>query len=378
MTIHKRHHYALLLSGGGARAAYQLGVLKSISTYLPRNQGIPFPIVCGSSAGAINATGLACYASCYHLGIRKLEHVWKNFTTRQVYGSGIRDVYSHLTQSYFRSFQSTLNQKQASSLLNNAPLRKLIRNRLDFKRIDNNVARGYLRAISISASSYSTHDSISYFQGHHDIAPWHRQQRRGIKTALHSEHLMASSAIPLVFPPVKLDGEFLGDGSVHQLSPLSPAIHLGAQKIMVIGVEQPEKAPRFTQVAHYPSSLEIAGHLLDTIFADTLRSDLERMQRINQTLEQLTPQQRLQSPLKTIECLVINPSISFNDMAARHFHQMPSGIKSLLRLMGLHNKADSSLLSYLIFEQEYCKELIALGMKDGLARAEEIRTFLGI
>ena len=312
------------------------------------------------------------------LGIRKLEHVWKNFTTRQVYGSGIRDVYSHLAQSYFRSFQSTLNQKQASSLLNNAPLRKLIRNRLDFKRIDNNVARGYLRAISISASSYSTHDSISYFQGHHDIAPWHRQQRRGIKTALHSEHLMASSAIPLVFPPVKLDGEFLGDGSVHQLSPLSPAIHLGAEKIMVIGVEQPEKAPRFTQVAHYPSSLEIAGHLLDTIFADTLRSDLERMQRINQTLEQLTPQQRLQSPLKTIECLVINPSISFNDMAARHFHQMPSGIKSLLRLMGLHNKADSSLLSYLIFEQEYCKELIALGMKDGLARAEEIRTFLGI
>ena len=219
MTIHKRHHYALLLSGGGARAAYQLGVLKSISTYLPRNQGIPFPIVCGSSAGAINATGLACYASCYHLGIRKLEHVWKNFTTRQVYGSGIRDVYSHLAQSYFRSFQSTLNQKQASSLLNNAPLRKLIRNRLDFKRIDNNNgARGYLRAISISASSYSTHDSISYFQGHHDIAPWHRQQRRGIKTALHSEHLMASSAIPLVFPPVKLDGEFLGDGSVHQLS----------------------------------------------------------------------------------------------------------------------------------------------------------------
>ncbi|WP_158769165.1 patatin-like phospholipase family protein [Paraglaciecola sp. L1A13] len=376
--MHERNQYALLLSGGGARAAYQLGVLKSISTFLPRNRGIPFPIVCGSSAGAINATGLACYASCYHLGIRKLEHVWKNFTTRQVYGSGIRDVYSHLAKSYFQSFQSALNQKHPSSLLNNEPLRKLIRKKLDFKRIDNNVANGYLRAISISASSYSTHDSISYFQGHQTIQPWHRQQRRGIKTALHSEHLMASSAIPLVFPPVKLDGEFLGDGSVHQLSPLSPPIHLGAEKILVIGVEQPERAPRFTDVIHYPGGLEIAGHLLDTIFADTLRSDLERMQRINQTIAQLTPAQRQQSKLKNIDCLMINPSITFNEIAARHFHQMPSGIKSLLRIMGLHNKEDSSLLSYLIFEREYCKELIELGFNDGLTRAEEIRSFLAI
>ena len=170
----------------------------------------------------------------------------------------------------------------------------------------------------------------------------------------------------------------MGDGSVHQLSPLSPAIHLGAQKIFVIGVEQPERAPRFTDVIHYPSSLEIAGHLLDTIFADTLRSDLERLHRINQTLEQLDAEQRQNSALKTIDCLVINPSVTFNDMAARHFHQMPSGIKSLLKIMGLHNNADSSILSYLLFEKEYCKELIELGFKDGLARAEEIRHFLAI
>jgi NTE family protein len=210
--LSQRNEYALLLSGGGARAAYQLGVLKAIGSFLPRNQGIPFPIVCGNSAGAINATGLACYASCYHLGLRKLEWVWRNFTTRQVYGCGIRDVVSHLSGNLLRSFQSDQYTKAPSSLLNNQPLRRLIRSRLDFHRIDNNISRGYLRAISVNASSYSSHDSISFYQGTEDIQPWQREQRRGIACTLNSEHLIASSAIPMLFPPVKMAGEFLGDG----------------------------------------------------------------------------------------------------------------------------------------------------------------------
>jgi NTE family protein len=374
----ERNNYALLLSGGGARAAYQLGVLKSISTFLPRNQGIPFPIVCGNSAGAINATGLACYASCYHLGVRKLEWVWKNFHTRQVYDCGVRDVFYHLTRNFLRSFQSEQNQKNPSSLLNNQPLRQLIRRTLDFKRIDQNVSRGYLRAITVNASSYSSHDSISFYQGQSDIQPWNREQRRGIPCTLNSEHLMASSAIPMLFPPVKMGGEYLGDGSVHQLSPLSPAIHLGAEKILVIGVEQPERISRFTDMARYPSSIAIAGHLLDTIFADTLHADLERLTRINQTIAHMTVKQRQLTHLKPIDCLVLNPSINFNEMAAKHFHKMPSGIKLLLRMMGLHDKADTSLLSYLIFEKEFCRELIELGYQDGLARQEELRSFLSI
>ena len=229
----ERNQYALLLSGGGARAAYQLGVLKAIATFLPRNQGLPFPIVCGNSAGAINATGLACYASCYHLGLRKLEWVWKNFHTRQVYDSGIRDVFKHLAGNYLSSFQSHQHQRHPSSLLNNQPLRRLIRSHLDFHRIDRNISSGHLRAITINASSYTSHDSISFYQGQSDIKPWQREQRRGIPCTLNSEHLIASSAIPMLFPPVKMMGEFLGDGSIHQLSPLSPAIHLGAEKIPV-------------------------------------------------------------------------------------------------------------------------------------------------
>lgn len=373
-----RNQYALLLSGGGARAAYQLGVLKAIATFLPRNQGIPFPILCGNSAGAINATGLACYASCYHLGLRKLEWVWKNFHTRQVYDCGVRDVFSHLSRNFFSSFLSEQNQKTPSSLLNNQPLRQLLRRHLDFQRIDNNISRNYLRAISINASSYSSHDSISFFQGQDSIEPWQREQRRGIRCTLNSEHLVASSSIPLLFPPVKMLGEFLGDGSIHQLSPLSPAIHLGAEKILVIGVEQPERMSRFTDMNRYPSSIAIAGHLLDTIFADTLKSDLERLNRINNTIAHMTHKQRQLTNLKSIDCLVINPTINFNDMAAKHFHRMPSGIKILLRMLGLHVNADSSLLSYLLFEKEFCRELIDLGMKDGLARQDELRAFLNI
>ncbi|MGS2720887.1 patatin-like phospholipase family protein [Paraglaciecola aestuariivivens] len=374
----ERNQYSLLLSGGGARAAYQLGVLKAIGSFLPRNKGLPFPIVCGNSAGAINAAGLACYASCFHLGLRKLEWVWKNFDTRQVYDSGVRDVFRHLSGNFFSSFLSEQNQKKPASLLNNQPLRKLIRSRLDFNRIDRNIATGHLRAISVNASSYSSHDSISFFQGQADIKPWQREQRRGIACSLDSEHLMASSAIPMLFPPVRMLGEYLGDGSVHQLSPLSPAIHLGAEKILIIGVEQPEKVSRFTDMNRYPSSIAIAGHLLDTIFADTLKADLERLTRINQTIAHMTHQQRQQTNLKTIDCLAINPSIDFNDMAARHFHRMPSGIKMLLRMMGIHDKADASLLSYLLFEKEFCRELIELGMQDGLARQDELRSFLAI
>ncbi|WP_158967378.1 patatin-like phospholipase family protein [Paraglaciecola sp. L3A3] len=373
-----RNQFALLLSGGGARAAYQLGVLKAIATFLPRNHGIPFPIICGNSAGAINATGLACYASCYHLGLRKLEWVWKNFDTRQVYDSGVRDVFKHLTGNFLSSFLTEKNQKTPSSLLNNQPLRHLIRQHLDFQRIDTNIDRGYLRAISINASSYTSHDSISFFQGHSELKAWQREQRRGLPCTLNSEHLIASSAIPMLFPPVKMLGEFLGDGSIHQLSPLSPAIHLGAEKILVIGVEQPERISRFTDMQNFPSSIAIAGHLLDTIFADTLKSDLERLERINNTIAHMTYKQRQLTQLKTIDCLVINPSVNFNEMAAKHFHRMPSGIKILLRMLGLHDKADSSLLSYLLFEKEFCRELIALGMKDGLARQDELRAFLQV
>lgn len=378
MKASERNHIALLLSGGGARAAYQVGVLKAIASVLPRNHTLPFPIICGNSAGAINATALACYASCYHLGVRKLEWIWKNFRTQQVYDSSFYSVFGYLLKNNLSRIQADNDGRRATSLLNNTPLRKLTRKMLDFHRIDRNIISGHLRAISVSASSYSSHESINFFQGHHSLTPWQREQRRGKRCLLDVEHLMASSAIPLVFPTVKIDNEYLGDGSVHQLSPLSAPIHLGAHKILIIGVEQPEKSNRFTDLEKFPSGANIAGHLLDTIFADTLHADLERLNRINKTLELLNTKQRQETPLRPIECMVINPSINFTANANKHYHRLPAGIRTLMRLIGVNSHTDSSLLSYLLFEKEFCRELIELGFQDGLNKKDELCDFLSI
>lgn len=374
----ERQKYALLLTGGGARAAYQVGVMKAITTFLPRNHSIPFPIICGTSAGAINATGVACYASCYHLGIRKLEWVWKNFKTEQVYQCDVKQTFGYMARNYLTSFLTEDMQKNATSLLNNAPLRQLIRKVIDFHRIDRNLLSDHLRAVSVSVSSYSNHDAISYFQSKGDISPWQRESRQGKPCILNSEHLMASSAIPLVFPSVKIDGQFLGDGAIHQISPLSTPIRLGAERILIIGVDSAERQKGIQVDKGMPSNATIAGHLLDTLFADTLSSDLERLTRINDTLKLLNEEQRRQTELKPISYLHIRPSRDFQDIASRHYHRLPPGIKTLLRITGVSPKSDSSLLSYLLFEKEFCQELIKMGYEDGLARQDEICDFLNI
>lgn len=373
-----RNQYALMLSGGGARAAYQVGVLKALTQCLPRNHQIPFPILSGTSAGAINAAAMACYASCYHLGVRKLEWVWKNFKTQQVYDSSFSATFRYIIGNYFSSYRSEHYPKNASSLLNNQPLRHLIKKMLDFNRIDRNILQGHLRSLSITASSYSKRDCVSYYQGVDDIENWHRHRRRGIATTLEVDHLMASSAIPLVFPTVRIGDEFLGDGAIHQISPLSTPIHLGARKILIIGVDKEVNDTAFEVDKTFPNSAAIAGHLLDTVFADTLDADLERLMRVNQTLSLFTKKQREQTHLQHVDCMVISPSQSIKDLALKHFDLLPSGVKTLLRVLGINAKSDSSLLSYLLFEGAFCQELIQLGYKDGQQRITELQTFLAI
>ncbi|WP_088331686.1 patatin-like phospholipase family protein [Lacimicrobium sp. SS2-24] len=373
----ERHRFSLLLSGGGARAAYQVGVLKAITQLLPRSHSLPFPVICGTSAGAINATSLACYASCYHLGVRKMEWVWKNFRSEQVYESDLLSVFGYLLKNQLQGLQTRDTPRRPSSLLDNRPLNQLLRQNMEFNRIDRNIQRGHLKAISVTASSYSANDSISFFQGDADLSSWQRAKRRGQITQLNVEHLMASSAIPLVFPSVRIEGQYYGDGSIHQLSPLSTPIHLGAEKILVIGVEQP-KPDKQHQLQHHPSSAMIAGHLLDTIFADTLHSDLERLYRINHTLSLLSDKQRQATHLKPIDCLVINPKVNFNDIAAQYYRRLPKGVRTLMRLIGIRPDSESSLLSYLLFDGPFCQALIDQGYQDGLHRLEEISAFLEI
>jgi len=377
---YKGNRQALMLTGGGARAAYQVGVLSAITRFMPRNHGIPFPIIVGTSAGAINATSMACYASCFHLGVKKLEWVWKNLKTKHIYQSDPYGAFGHLGQGILASFQADYSNKRAHSLLNNAPLRELLKQVFDFKRIDDNILRGYLTAVSVTASSYTTGDSINFYQSADFIQPWQRAKRKGVPCQINTEHLMASAAIPLVFPSIEINGQHYGDGSIHQLSPLSPAIHLGAEKILIIGVEQPHKPLySFENNPHPPTNSTIAGHMLDSIFADTLKSDIERLERVNESIQMMN-KHGIESPqgLKEIETMVINPSQDFNAIAVDHFNQLPFSVRILLRSIGITNDSESSLVSYLLFENSFTKKLMQIGYQDGMANEQKLREFLSI
>jgi NTE family protein len=365
---------ALLLTGGGARAAYQVGVLKAIASALPRNQSSPFVVINGTSAGAINATAVACYASCYQLAVKKLEWVWKQFKTEQVYHTRFNKVFGYILVNMMRSFQSDYGNHPPASLLNNQPLRELLKEVLDLKRIDINIHRNCLESLSITASSYSRGDSVAFYQAK-DTKPWQRSKRRGERTSINIEHLMASSAIPVVFPSTQIRQEYFGDGSIHQYAPLSPAIHLGAEKLFVVGVEQPNTQSDPTLHSHNPGMSTVAGHMLDTIFSDTLRSDIERLERINRTLS-LLPGRDKHKELKQIDHMVINPSQNFNVIANEYYDRMPLAIRLLLRTTGIKKNSESSLLSYLLFEQEYTQHLIEIGYQDGLAQLDSIMSFL--
>lgn len=368
----------LILTGGGARAAYQVGVLSAIAKFMPRHYASPFPIISGTSAGAINSTSLACYSSCFHLGVKKLEWVWKNLNTNKIYYSDPVRVFSHLISGVTSSFQADYANRSARSLLNNKPLKDLLNSVFDFERIERNIDQDNLTALAITASSYCSGDSISFYQSKSHISPWNRSKRRGLPKRIDNDILMASSAIPLIFPSKKIQQQHFGDGSIHQLSPLSPAIHLGAEKLFIIGVDQPKEPIHAKENnPHPPTTSAIAGHLLDSIFSDTLQSDLERLERVNATLEKQGTSNK-DNELKHIDTFLINPSHDFNAIAVDYYQYLPTSIKLLLRSFGITNSEESSIVSYLLFEKQFCKHLMKLGYEDALNRETEIRNFISL
>ncbi|MBW8190876.1 patatin-like phospholipase family protein [Neiella marina] len=365
---------ALVLTGGGARAAYQVGVVKAISEWFPRNKGIPFDIISGTSAGAINGTALACYAANFRLGVKKIEWVWRHFETNKVYQSNLLRICQQLAINLLPSRLTNASQLPLA-ILDNSPLQQLLASLLDLSRIERNIDRGFIKAMSVSASSYATGNSVCFFQAEPEISDWYRVRRRGIRTKIGFEHLMASSALPMVFPASRIGKRFYGDGSIHQLAPLSPAIHLGARRILVIGTSDLPAAPPERMLAP-PSAADIAGHLLDTIFSDSLRADLERLQRINNTLALLSKGEQQKIDLYPIQTHVINPTEDLKHLASPHYHRLPRSVRGLLKLMGVNPAANTALLSYLLFEKEYCQELIDLGYRDCMQQKEAILQFL--
>lgn len=368
----------LLLTGGGARAAYQVGALKAIAEFYPRNHGTPFRVITGTSAGAINCCAIASYASCFRLGVKKLEYIWKNFHAHHVYQCSAYELSAHILRNTISRFTSPHLERYPISLLNNRPLYDLLNSYLELHRIDRNIQTGYLDAVSVTASDYNTGDSVSFFQGHERLKEWQRAKRSGIRSVINSKHLLASSAIPLVFPSTRIGRDYFGDGSVHQLSPLSPAIHLGADKIFVIGLEQPADADLTIPLSQHPSGAEIASHLLDTIFTDTLNSDIERLERVNKVLQTTGKATRAQLRMKPISHFRIHNTHDFTCIADTHFTELPIMIRILLKLIGVDKHSRSSITSYLMFEQNYTRELIRLGYQDVMEQETQVRAFMGI
>ncbi len=370
----------LIMSGGGARAAYQVGVLKAIAELLPRGAPNPFAVICGTSAGAINATALAIYARNLDEAVRRLNFVWKNFRVHQVFRADVRGIMATGLRWLAASMLVGLGRRNPQALLDRAPLRRLLESYLPCERIQEAIDAGYVRALSITASGYNSGESITFYQGVDSITPWKRARRIGAAARITIDHLMASSAIPFLFGAVRLNREYFGDGSMRQIAPISPALHLGAERVLVIGVRQEStaQAPR-SEPAEYPSLAQIAGHVLNSIFLDSLEADLERLQRINKTVSLLSAQQLQEGgvTLRKVEVLVIAPSQDIGKIAAKHAHHLPRPVRFLLRGLGATRRSGANLISYLLFEKPYCRELIALGYADAMQRRAEILAFLG-
>ena len=375
-STHTHLHSALVLSGGGARAAYQVGVLKAIADIMPESTRNPFGIISGTSAGAINAVALASHADNFRNAVYNIETVWKAFRPQQVYRSDPVGVFSNAMRWLASLLFASRNR---SSLLDNEPLAELLGRMIRFDNIQEAIDDGFLWAISVTASGYSSGHSVAFFQGSPDISAWKRFQRIGMRTHLNLEHLMASSAIPVVFPAVRINREYFGDGAVRQLAPLSPALHLGARKILVVGVSGNRSAPQVQRpVDDYPSLAQISGHLMNSIFLDSLEYDVERMERINDMLGVIPPnvRQKYQSSLHPIESLVISPSQCLDRIASKYLHVLPTSIRVFLHGIGATRSSGSSILSYLLFERRFCQELIALGYHDCMVQAKEIEAFM--
>lgn len=370
---------ALILTGGGARAGYQAGVLKAIREILPAGSRNPFPILCGTSAGAINAASLAVWAEDFDAAVGNLLQVWENFSAHQVYradsaGIGVAGARWLATLAI-----GWITRRAPRSLLDNSPLRRLLRDGLDFDRIGCAIDNGALHSLSITCSGYSSGQSVSFFQGRAELDPWRRSQRVGVPARITLDHLMASSAIPFIFPAVHIHREWFGDGSMRQVAPVSPAIHLGADRILVIGAGRMTEENLRPAGSVYPSLAQIAGHALSSIFLDSMSVDLERMSRINRTLALIPPQvrERHALALRPIDVLVIAPSQRLDHLAARHADALPWPVRTLLRGIGAMNPNGGALTSYLLFERDYTRALIELGHADTMARSEEVRGFLG-
>lgn len=372
---------ALVLSGGGARAAYEVGVLTALRQIMPQPQRNPFPIYCGRSGGAVNAASLALAADDFGAGVDQLEAFWSELHSASVYRvDSLRD--SFLGGRWLRALISGgLSGVGQHAWLDNAPLRQSLSRRFDFTRLEGVIAARSLRALSITCSGYGSGQSVSFFQGRADLDPWQKTQRVGAHVALNIEHVMASMAMPFLFPPVRLHREYFGDGAMRELAVLSPAVHLGADRILVIGTDRMATGDHDRATAGvYPSLADTAGHVLSGVYVDRLSADIERMGQVNRLVARIPEETRRREgiPWRPIDLMVIEPSERLDLLAADLIGTLPQAVRGLMRHLGARDNSGSAFASYLMFEAAYARRLIDLGYRDAMVRRGELAAFLDL
>lgn len=374
------NHTALLLPGGGARAAYQVGVLKALAELMRDYPQNPFPILCGTSAGALNAVALATQADNFAKAVEWLESLWMRLAVDHVYRTDWFDIANNAWRLLRSLFNAGIAVGRPVGLLDNTPLRELLGKVLNFDRIGDHLQQGHLRAVSVTAMNYTQGVSMSFFQGGPDHTNWQRWRRQGVACPLSLKHLMASTAIPTIFPPEEIWGNYYGDGALRQLTPISPALHLGAERVLIVppnGHKRNYAKP--IRKIQSPAFGQILGHLLNSAFIDSLETDIELLERVNELVTLLPLEQRsqLSRRLNPVEFYVLSPSQDIDTIAELHVKELPRSIRYFLRITGSGNYSGGvNAASYLLFTRPFVQQLIELGYGDVMAEASEVVSFL--
>jgi NTE family protein len=368
----------LVLTGGGARAAYQVGVLRAISV-LTKLEKCPFSIISGFSAGAINGTWLGSQWQSFDYSTKSMWTEWATMNSEKIFRTDLSSV-SGIALRWLRDIGSggMERHRHITYLLDTSPLYNFIRTRIDFNALNANLLSNNLYGLSVTAANYQTGHSTAFFLGNSQIKEWERLNRISVRTAIAPEHVMASAAIPIFFPPVRVGKFFYGDGMIRLNAPLSPAVHLGAEQLLVIGVRGPSSitADNLQDTSNI-SIGEIAGTILNSLFFDSLDADLARLSRVNRTLSVMTEEQLKKNPdqLRSIPLLYLKPSEEIAGMSTCELARLPATLRYLLKGLGLTEQKGLDLLSYLSFEPKYLRSLLELGYEDTIKRKDEVLSF---